>query len=44
MANPYYIPPRSTVGEDFYRLGHLGLQLYGLKQHGDIARSSRAAD
>jgi hypothetical protein len=42
MANPYYIAPRSTVGEDMARLGSLGLQLYGLKQHGELARSQQA--
>lgn len=41
MGNRFYISPRSTVSEDMGRLGGLALQLYGLKQRGDIATAQQ---
>jgi len=39
MSNPYYISPNNNRAQNFFNLANLGLQLYGMKQRGDIAET-----
>ncbi len=40
MGNPFYVPRRDS-SDSLMKLARLGLQLYGLKQRGDIAKGQQ---